>query len=104
MPQDSEPARIDSETLLGSSKVRRRRESDSLNTQDRSALARFWYRVVQWYFSTVFAALSGLRATGREHIPDQGSVLLVSNHLSHLDVLVLGILLDRPLNYVARST
>ena len=30
--------------------------------------------------------------------------MLVSNHLSHLDVLVLGILLERPLNYVARST
>ena len=32
------------------------------------------------------------------------AALLVSNHLSHLDVLVLGILLARPLNYVARST
>jgi 1-acyl-sn-glycerol-3-phosphate acyltransferase len=28
----------------------------------------------------------------------------VSNHLSHLDVFVLGILVPRPLNYVARST
>ncbi len=30
--------------------------------------------------------------------------LLVSNHVSHLDVFILGIPLHRPLNYVARST
>jgi 1-acyl-sn-glycerol-3-phosphate acyltransferase len=52
----------------------------------------------------LFASLFGLRATGRENVPDQGALMMVSNHLSHLDVLVLGILLRRPLNYVARST
>ncbi len=31
-------------------------------------------------------------------------MLLLSNHLSHLDVFVLGLLLPRTLNYVARST
>jgi 1-acyl-sn-glycerol-3-phosphate acyltransferase len=60
--------------------------------------------MVQWFFSTYLAAIYGLRATGRQNIPDRGACMLVSNHLSHLDVLVLGILLDRPLNYVARST
>ena len=63
-----------------------------------------WYRMVQGYFATILAATHGLRATGRHNIPAKGSVLLVSNHLSHLDVLILGILLDRPLNYVARSS
>ena len=42
--------------------------------------------------------------SGRQNIPAIGGVLLVSNHLSHLDVFVLGILVPRPLNYVARST
>jgi len=71
---------------------------------DRS-LGRFvWYRLVQGFFSTILAATGGIRASGRSNLPDQGPVLLVSNHLSHLDVLVLGILLKRPLNYVARSS
>ncbi|WP_435006470.1 lysophospholipid acyltransferase family protein [Tundrisphaera lichenicola] len=104
MVEDSDQAKIESDQTSESSKGRRRRESESSKSQDRSSLARFWYRIVQWFFSTLLASLSGLRATGRENIPDQGSVLLVSNHLSHLDVLVLGILLKRPLNYVARST
>jgi 1-acyl-sn-glycerol-3-phosphate acyltransferase len=60
--------------------------------------------MVQWFFSTLLASTFGLRATGRKNIPATGAAMLVSNHLSHLDVLVLGILLDRPLNYVARST
>ncbi len=82
----------------------RRRESHSDDARDRSLVRFFWYRIVQWFFSTVLAASNGLRTTGRENIPDRGPLLLVSNHLSHLDVLVLGILLARPLNYVARST
>jgi len=74
------------------------------HSADRSIGSMIWYRAVQGFFSTLLAAIYGLRATGRRNIPDTGPLLLVSNHLSNLDVLVLGILLDRPLNYVARST
>ena len=72
--------------------------------RDRTRLGLLWYRMVQWFFSTLLASTCGLRATGRKNIPPRGAAMLVSNHLSHLDVLVIGILLDRPLNYVARST
>ena len=72
---------------------------------DRTWLARSWYRLVQWTMLVLFSTPGGgLRATGRGHIPRSGGALLVSNHLSHLDVLVLGTLLPRPLNFVARST
>jgi 1-acyl-sn-glycerol-3-phosphate acyltransferase len=82
----------------------RPRQPARANGQDRSRLKFLWYRMVQWFFSTILAASYGLRATGRKNIPAQGALMLVSNHLSNLDVLVIGILLDRPLNYVARST
>jgi 1-acyl-sn-glycerol-3-phosphate acyltransferase len=39
-----------------------------------------------------------------ENVPESGGVLLVSNHVSFLDVFFLGIPLQRQLNYVARST
>jgi 1-acyl-sn-glycerol-3-phosphate acyltransferase len=104
MPDDPSPAPASPIPKAEVSSTRRRREPSGGPPTDRSSLSRFWYRIVQWYFSTLIAALFGLRVTGRENIPDQGSVMLVSNHLSHLDVLVLGILLKRPLNYVARST
>jgi 1-acyl-sn-glycerol-3-phosphate acyltransferase len=72
--------------------------------RDRSLLALLWYRLVHIVATPLFSALCGLRATGRRHIPRQGGALLVSNHLSHLDVFVLGMGSPRPLNYVARST
>ena len=94
MPVETKPTSPDPSTTTRAPQSRR----------DRSTLGTLWYRMVQWFFSTMVASTCGLRASGRENIPDTGSALLVSNHLSHLDVLVLGILLDRPLNYVARST
>ncbi len=78
--------------------------SRPFGSADRSILGFAWYRIVQAFFSTILASWCGLRASGRSRIPGSGPLLLVSNHLSHLDVLVLGILLDRPLNYMARST
>ncbi len=64
-----------------------------------------WYRVVQLVSGLFFLIFwGGLRFSGRRTFPKRGGVLLVSNHLSHFDVFVLGIPLPRPLNYVARAT
>jgi 1-acyl-sn-glycerol-3-phosphate acyltransferase len=104
MPDDPNPAPANPSPTAEVAPSRRRLGPSGGELTDRSPLSRFWYRIVQWYFSTLLASLSGLRATGRDNIPDQGALMMVSNHLSHLDVLVLGILLKRPLNYVARST
>jgi 1-acyl-sn-glycerol-3-phosphate acyltransferase len=103
MPDDS--TTIDSSSpATAPTATARRSDPKREEGPDRARLAFLWYRTVQWFFSTLLASTYGLRATGRENIPARGAAMLVSNHLSHLDVLVLGILLDRPLNYVARST
>jgi len=73
-------------------------------TRDRSRLAIAWYRVVQLTTATFLAAFFGLRAGGRRSLPVAGAAIVASNHLSHFDVFLLGILLQRPLNYVARSS
>jgi 1-acyl-sn-glycerol-3-phosphate acyltransferase len=104
MSDESNPIPNPATTTESAPNPARRRETARLDGSDRSRLSVLWYRMVQWFFSTYLAAIFGLRATGRKNIPDRGAVMLVSNHLSHFDVLVLGILLDRPLNYVARST
>lgn len=71
---------------------------------DRSRLAMGWYRMVQVTVATLLSSVSGIRVSGRQNLPPHGGALLVSNHVSHLDVFILGIPLHRPLNYVARST
>lgn len=70
----------------------------------RASERRLWYRTVRVFVSTFMAMIGGWRATGFRNMPETGGVLLVSNHLSHLDVILLGIGLRRPLNFVARST
>ena len=74
------------------------------NGQDRSSASLAWYRVVQWSTAILLSSFHDIRATGRSNIPKAGGALLVSNHVSYLDVFMIGILLHRPLNYVARST
>ena len=73
-------------------------------TRDRSLPSLVWYRAVQYLLAMLATVLVRWRATGQGNIPATGGVLLVSNHLSFLDVILLGIPLRRPLNYVARST
>ena len=72
--------------------------------RDRSAGKMLWYRLIQQVVTQFASITGGIRATGRENVPKVGGAILVSNHLSNLDVFVLGLLLPRPLNYVARST
>jgi 1-acyl-sn-glycerol-3-phosphate acyltransferase len=86
--------------------ARRRGESKPAaeGDADRSRLAILWYRFAQGVLGTLFGALGGWRATGRQNIPPQGAGLLVANHASYLDVLLMGISVHRPLNYVARSS
>lgn len=71
---------------------------------DRSLARRAWYIVVRYVTGILSAVILGWRATGHGSVPRTGGVLLVSNHLSYVDVFFLGIPLRRPLNYVARST
>jgi 1-acyl-sn-glycerol-3-phosphate acyltransferase len=72
--------------------------------RDRSILKMAWYRVVQTVVRFLVFTVGGFRASGRENVPPSGGAILISNHLSHLDVFILGLPLRRPLNYVARST
>jgi 1-acyl-sn-glycerol-3-phosphate acyltransferase len=98
-PQTSPPAAGDAKPGL-----RRPRNNGPAGGDDRRLGELVCYRLTQYLFATLFAALGGWRASGRHNIPATGAVLLVANHLSFLDVLLLGISVRRPLNFVARST
>ena len=96
-----------SRTVVPASDAARRRSGGKAAGErlaDRSRLASLWYSVVRGVLAIVFAAPGGWRATGRRNVPPKGAALLVANHASYLDVLLLGISVHRPLNYVARST
>jgi 1-acyl-sn-glycerol-3-phosphate acyltransferase len=69
---------------------------------DRSLVARSWYGTIR-VATTLYGALTGgVRVTGRGNLPRAGGAVLAANHLSYLDVFVLGLGVPRPLRYVAR--
>jgi 1-acyl-sn-glycerol-3-phosphate acyltransferase len=82
----------------GSRPARARRATTS------SALGRLWYESVRLATLATLCLRGGVRVSGREHLPKRGGALIVSNHLSFLDVFVLGLGVPRRVSYVARST
>ncbi|HEX8521653.1 MAG TPA: lysophospholipid acyltransferase family protein [Tepidisphaeraceae bacterium] len=45
-----------------------------------------------------------LKVYGKRHIPPTGGVLIVSNHQSYLDPILLAVQLRRPMSFLARAT
>lgn len=70
----------------------------------RSLLNRLWYRVLRRVCQLVGVVGYRVRYGGREHIPAEGGVLVVSNHQSHFDPPLVGIGCMRRMNYLARDT
>jgi len=97
-PEDAPPA------LETAATPRSRSRHAAPTGRDRPLPRLIWYRFVQQISMGLFLIAGGVRATGRRNVPASGGALLVSNHLSFWDVFALGLLLPRPLNYVARSS
>lgn len=66
--------------------------------------SRCWYAIcwcVCWAIGKVWFRF---RSRGRTNVPANGPVLLVSNHQSHLDPVLVGIACPRQLRFMARDT
>lgn len=70
----------------------------------RSWLGRLWYAVLWCPCWAIALVAFRFRSTGREHVPATGPVLLVSNHQSHLDPVLVGIACPRQMRFLARHT
>jgi 1-acyl-sn-glycerol-3-phosphate acyltransferase len=51
----------------------------------------------------LYKLLFRLEATGIEHVPKEGGVILASNHISNFDPPTIGILLDRKVHFMAKK-
>jgi 1-acyl-sn-glycerol-3-phosphate acyltransferase len=70
----------------------------------RSLPNRFWYQFLRWLIYLTGVLAYGVRYWGRENIPKDGPVLVVSNHQSHFDPPLIGAGSTRRMNYLARET
>jgi len=81
------------------------RESDSQLTKLSSPLrpnflwwfCRAVYRIIIFFWHR-------FQPEGRENIPESGAALMLVNHQSYLDPMMVGVWMDRPVSFVARDT
>lgn len=70
----------------------------------RSFAKRLWYDVLRVVCRLIGILVFQIRVRGRRFVPATGGVLVLSNHQSHLDPVLIGLATDRRLNYLARDT
>ncbi len=60
--------------------------------------------IVRWSFRVLMTLAYRIRVHGLENYPDQGRMLVCSNHQSFLDPVILGVICPKPINYLGRKT
>ena len=61
------------------------------------------WKLAQCFCRIVTTCCFDLKVSGLRHFPRDGGVLLVANHQSNLDPVLIGVRLPRPLSYIAKS-
>jgi len=62
------------------------------------------YRVSQWIARTGWRALAGLEVRGLANVPSTGPFLLIANHESNLDPILIQAVCPRPVHAMAKSS
>jgi 1-acyl-sn-glycerol-3-phosphate acyltransferase len=78
--------------------------SGSLAIPDTSLFSYLFYEAAYLFSMTAMTLGFSLRTVGRSHIPKQGPALLIANHQSFLDPMLVGLSSRRHLCFLARKT
>ena len=70
----------------------------------RSLAMRLWYWWLYHICRLTAILFFRVRCEGRQHEPLEGGVLVISNHQSNFDPIIVGLACRRRMNYVARDT
>jgi 1-acyl-sn-glycerol-3-phosphate acyltransferase len=70
----------------------------------KSALARWWYALCRLVLWAVCKALFRFEYSGHGNVPATGPLLVVSNHQSHLDPVLIGVACPRQVGALARAS
>ncbi len=71
---------------------------------DRSLPNRLWQAFLKFVCRLGSAAIFKIRVYDRQRVPDSGGGLVLANHQSNMDPVLIGLSCERRLNYVARTT
>jgi 1-acyl-sn-glycerol-3-phosphate acyltransferase len=62
----------------------------------------FW-KITRMIARPIMTLVFDLKVYGRHNVPPKGGCLLISNHQSYLDPVLIGVYLERPMSYMAKS-
>jgi glycerol-3-phosphate dehydrogenase (NAD(P)+) len=77
--------------------------ADYLDRTRRRGVNPFLYWMVRAVIQPVFHLYFRMSRIGREHVPQEGPVIIAANHRSFLDPFVIGTLVRRPVYFVAKK-
>ncbi len=63
-----------------------------------------WYDLLKLILTLVYTIVYRLRVFGRQNVPREGGVLILSNHQSHFDPPLIGTCCPRRMNFLARES
>jgi 1-acyl-sn-glycerol-3-phosphate acyltransferase len=66
-------------------------------------LSRVWYSVMWCFCWSISKFWFRFQCSGRQHVPKTGPILLLSNHQSNLDPVLVGVACPRQLRYLAKK-
>src|SRR5947199_1520386 len=75
-----------------------------IDSTQRSLPNRLWYEGLKFIARLLAVVMFQVRQRGQHLVPAQGGALLLANHQSHLDPIVIGLTCERRMNYLARQT
>jgi len=84
--------------------TRRTAASSENSPPGKSAAARGWYAMCWCVCWAVCKVLFRFQYTGRANVPRSGPLLVVSNHQSHLDPVLIGVACPRQVGALARKS
>jgi 1-acyl-sn-glycerol-3-phosphate acyltransferase len=61
------------------------------------------YTFCRWLAVPLFGGLYRCRASGAENLPFDGPAIVIVNHKANVDPIVIGMIFDRPLRYMAKK-
>jgi 1-acyl-sn-glycerol-3-phosphate acyltransferase len=61
------------------------------------------YTFCRWLAVPLFGGAYRCRARGADHLPRRGPAIVITNHKSNIDPVVVGMIFDRPLRYMAKQ-
>jgi glycerol-3-phosphate dehydrogenase (NAD(P)+) len=94
------------EATPGAAPDARRQGTEELGAFHERAVSKgvnpFLYWPLRWILVPIFLVYLRMERIGREHLPESGPLLLASNHRSFLDPFLIGMMVRRPVYYMAK--